>query len=222
MNPRTIMALGGLGAAIALSGCAAVNGTRAGDMTIPGHEAAALAEAEKADEAARRATAVGRGAEYDRYLAGRHRDLANAHAAAAERRRGDVNAACEGARASLPLTSTRVTSVEPIEEADVPPTRRNPRGHYPERLRGARLTVTLDDAAPEEAARAIECEAARLSAGLNSTSAANPLGVRTARTVVRVADSRLLIEVRSDRRGDAEEIVRRAEALALASPGAAR
>lgn len=215
MNPLTITALGGIAAAVALSGCAAMNRTRAGDMSVPEHEGAARAEAEKADEAAKRATVVGRGAEYERYAAARHRDLAKGHAAAAEERRQDVAAVCSGASASTRFTSTRVTRVEPIREADA---RQHPRGYNPERLRGARIAVTLDDIAPEEAVRSIECEAARLSAGLDSSSADNPLGVRTAKTVVRVADSRLLVEVRGDRGFDAEEILRRAEALAHVSP----
>lgn len=199
MNPLTITALGGMAAAVALSGCAAMNRTRARDMTVPEREGAARAEAEKADESAKRSTVAGRGAEYERYAAVRHRDLAKDHAAPAERRRPDVAAVCSGASASIRLISTLVTRVEPIREADVLPARQHPRGYYPERLRGARIAATLDDIAPDEAQRSIEREAARLSAGMDSPSADNLLGVRTAKTIVRVDDSRLLVEVRGSR-----------------------
>jgi len=222
MSSLTITALGGIAAAVALSGCAAMNRTRPGDMSVPEHEGAARAEAEMADEAAKRATVVGRGAEYERYSAIRHRDLAKEHAAAAEQRRQDVDAVCSGANASPGFTSMRVTSVEPIREADVAPAGRHPRGYYPERLKGARIAVTPDAIAPTDAVRAIECEAARVSAGMDSSSADNPLGVRTAKTIVRVANSRLLVEVRGDGGSDAAEILRRAEALAHVSPGSTR
>lgn len=217
MNTLAITAFSGMAAAVAISGCAAFNRTRPGDMTVPEHEAAARTEAQEADEAAKRATVVGRGAEFERYSAVRHRNLAKEHAAAAERRRQEVAARCSGVTASTPFSSMHLASVEPIREADVPPARRHPRGYYPERLRGARIAVAPGGVAPAAAARAIECEAARVSAGLDPANPKSPFAVQTAKAIVRVADARLVVEVRGDSRSDAEEILRRVEALASAS-----
>ena len=217
MRTLTIAAAGGVALAVGISGCAAINRTRPGDMTIAEHEDAARVETLKADEAAQRATVVGRGAEYERYSTRRHRELAKEHAAAAEQRRQEVAATCSGVTASTPFSSLKFTGVEPIREADVPPAKRNPRGYYPERLRGARITVAPGGVAPASAARVIECEAERVSAGLEA-STESPLAVRSAKAVVRVADTHLLVEVRGDDRGDAEEILKRAEALAHRPP----
>jgi hypothetical protein len=217
MNKLTVVALGGMAAAITLSACAAMNRTRPGDMTVPEHEQAAAAEGKKAEEAAKRATSVGRGSEYERYSAVRHHELAKEHSAAAERRRGEVATACEGVNVSTPFASMRVERVEAIREADVSRERQNGRGHYPERLKGARVAVsTLDDASPAPAARSIECEGARASAGLDPASGASPLAVRTAKPSVRPADSTLVVEIRSADQEDAAEILRRAEAMAAA------
>ena len=219
MNTLTIAALGGTAAAVAISGCAAFNRTRPSDMTIPEHEAAARAEAKEAEEAARRATVVGRGAESERYSAKRHRDLAQEHAAAAEHRRQEVATTCSGVTAPASLSSMPLTSVEPIWEAEVPPARRHPRGYYPERLRGARIAVAPAGIAPAAAVPAVECEAARISSGLAAAASQSPFAVRTAGTIVRVADARLVIEIRGGNRSDAEEILKRAEMLAVASSG---
>lgn len=217
MNPLTIAALGGMAAAITLSGCAAMNRTRPGDMTVPEHEQAAATEGEKADEAAKRATVIGRGSEYERYSAVRHRDLAKEHAAAAERRRGEVAAACEGVNVSTPFASMRVERIEAIREADVPRELRNSRGYYPERLKGARVAVsTPEGVPPAPTARSIHCEAARASAGLAPESGESPLAVRAAKPSVRPADSTLVVEIRSADQNDAAEILRRAEAMAAA------
>lgn len=162
------------------------------------------------------------GGEYERYLAWRHRDLAKQHELAAGQRRKEVAAVCSGASEVAPFSSMRVTSVEAIREADVPPATRHPRGYYPERLKGARIAVIPEGIAPTAAARAIECEAARGSAEMDSSSAESPLAIRTAKTMVRVADSRLAVEVRGDSGADAEEILKRAEALARSSPGNTR
>jgi hypothetical protein len=209
--------LGSVAAAITLSGCAAINHTRPGDMTVAGHEQAALAEAKKADEAAKRATVVGRGAEYERFSAVRHRELAKEHAAAAELRRKQVAEACAAVSAPTPLSSMRVVTVEPIREAAVSPEHQSARGYYPKWLKGARITVTPDGIAPPDAARGLECEAARVSAGMDPESAGSPLAVRAAKTIVRVAQARLVLEVRADRSADAEEILKRAESLASKS-----
>lgn len=220
MNPITITALGGMAAAITLSGCAAINRTRPGDMTVPEHEQAAEADGKKAAEAAKRATVVGRGSDYERYSAVRHRDLAKEHAAAAERRRAEVAAACDGVNVSNPFASMRVERVEAISEADVPPKLRYSRGYYPERLKGARVAVsTPEGVAPAPAARSVRCEAARASAGLDPASGETPLAVPTAKTTVRSVDSGLVVEIRSADQDDAAEILRRADAMA---PAAAR
>ena len=214
MRTFTIGAFGVVATAVGISACAAINGTRPGDMTIPEHQEAAQEEARNADEAARRATVIGRGSENERYSAWRHRELAKEHAAAAEQRRQEVAATCSGVTASTPFSAMPLASVEPIREADVPPAKRQSRGYNPERLRGARIALAPGGvAAPDAAARAIECEAARVSAGLDRASPESPFAVRTAKAVVRVADTHLLVEVRGDDRGDAEEILKRAEAL---------
>lgn len=221
MSPLTIAALGGMAAAFTVSGCAAVNRTRPGDMTVPGHEQAAQVEGKQADEAARRATAIGRGAEYERYATWRHRRLAKEHAAAAERRRREVAAACDGIDISTPFATMVVERVEAIREADVPRELPKSRGYHPERLKGARVAVrTPEGVAPGPAALSIQCEAARASAGLDPASGQSPLAVRTAKPTVRSADATLIVEIRSADDGDAAEILRRAEAMIL--PGAPR
>jgi hypothetical protein len=209
--------LGGVAAAITLSGCAAINHTRPGDMTVAGHEQAARAEATKADEAAKRATVAGRGGENEKLSAVHHRELANEHAAAAALRRKEVAETCAGVSAPAPLSSMRIVNVEPIREAAVSPEHQSPRGYYPTWLKGARITATPDGIATPDAARGLECEAARVSAGMDAASAWDPLAVRTAKTTVRVADARLVVEVRGGNTADAEEILKRAESLATAA-----
>jgi hypothetical protein len=195
VNPITITALGGMAAAITLTGCAAMNGTRPGDMTVPEHEQGAATEGKNADEAAKRATVVGRGAEYERYSAVRHRDLAKDHGAAAQQRLAEVASACEGVNVSTPFASLVVERVDPIQEAAVPRELRNPRGYYPERLKGARVAVAIPEGtAPVTAARSIRCEAARGSAGLEPASHESPLAVRNSSANVRPADSGLVVE----------------------------
>jgi hypothetical protein len=68
-----------------------------------------------------------------------------------------------------------------------------------------------------DAARGLECEAARVSAGMDPESAGSPLAVRAAKTIVRVAEARPVLEVRADRSADADEILKRAESLASKS-----
>jgi hypothetical protein len=220
MSSIAFAAAAGVAAAMAVSGCGAVNRTRPGDMTVPEHEQAAQSERRKAEESAERATSVGRGSEYERYSARRHRELAEAHAGAADRRRAEVGRACDGADVTSPLASMLVQRVEPIREGDVPPELRTSRGYYPDRLRGARMAVaTPQGVAPDAAARSLRCEAARASAGLDQADGRSPLTVATSRTSVRVVDSGLVVEIRSPRQEDAAEILRRADPVAAAPAG---
>ncbi len=208
----TMKGLVAIAAVAALPGCAALNRTRPGDMTVPEHEHAAQGDLRKSEEAARAAAAGGRGATSQRYSEQRHRELAAKHAAAAAARRKEVSDACEGADASKSLTAMRVAVVEPIRENEVPKRLRNPRGYYPEHLKAA-LVV---------AARSLECEAMRAAALAEAVDSASPLAVPTAKAVVRAESPGIIVEVRADGRDAAEEILRRATALAQATPQGAR
>jgi hypothetical protein len=216
MNAIAMAALGGLAASMTLSGCAAMNKTRPGDMTVAEHEQAARKEASAADEAAQRATVVGRGASYERYSATRHRDLAKEHAAAAERRRAEVAAACEGVVFSTPLDAMKVERVDPIREPNVPRKLQNGRGYYPERLKGARIVLAPAPGGAPGAMRSITCEAARDSAGLDvSSKTRSPFAVRTARATTQAGqNSGVVVEIRSPDEDDAVEILQRAQAIA--------
>lgn len=216
MNAIVMTALGGLAASMTLSGCAAMNKTRPGDMTVAEHEQAARKEASEADEAAQRATVVGRGASYERYSATRHRDLAKEHAAAAEQRRAEVAAACDGVVISSPFTAMQVEGVEAIREADTPRKLQNGRGYYPEHLKGARVALAIPHGDAPAAVRSIACEAARDSAGLDGdTKARSPFAVRTARATTQVGpNSGVIVEIRSPEEDDAAEILHRAQAMA--------
>ena len=221
MNPIVMTALGGLAALMTLSGCAAINKTRPGDMTVPEHEQAARTEARSAGLDADHAARVGAGRSYERYryAAARHRELAQEHAAAAERRRAEVAAACDGVVHSTPVMAMKVERVEEIREANVPRELRNPRGYYPERLRGARIVLEAPPGGAQSAVRSIACEAARDSAGLDdATARRSPFAVRTARSTAHVGKgSGVIVEIRSPEREDAAEILERAQAIAAAS-----
>lgn len=218
MNSIAITAVGSLVAAITVSGCAAVNKTRPGDMTVAEHEQAASTETKEAERAAARASVVGRGAEFERYSAIRHRELAKEHAAAAERRRAEVAAACDGVVISTPFTAMQVEHVEAIREADTPRELQNGRGYYPKHLRGARVALAIPLGDVPTAVRSITCESARDSAGLGgATAARSPLAVRTARAAAQVGPTTgVIVEIRSPKEDDAVEILRRAEAMAQA------
>lgn len=214
MKALTMTALGGVAAAISLTGCAALNKTRPGDMTIPEHESAARSDAKLSEEAAARARVrAGRTAASERLAANRHRELSNEHAAAAERRRAEVAALCEGT-SPRSLAGLRVERVVAITTAQTT----KMRGYYPERLKGARLAVaTSGDDAPS-LARSITCEAARESAGLaTEVNPPSPFAVRTASVTAAPASSGLVVEIRSTDADDAAEILRRSEVLAAAS-----
>jgi hypothetical protein len=214
MKLLRVAALGGA-AAFALSGCATVGGTRPGDMTIPEHEQAAAVEQKKADAAPEGRTIQGHGPAWGVQSRARHLELAKKHAQAAELRRAEVAATCEGVTAPLAFASMRVEHVEAIREATVPPERRSSRGYYPEYLKGARVALSVTEGATAAAtARSVQCEVARVSSGMEEASPASPLAVRTARANVALADSGLVVEIRSADSKDAAEILRRAEAMA--------
>lgn len=216
MNAIVMTALGGLAASMTLSGCAAMNRTRPGDMTVAEHEQAARKEASEADSAAQRATVVGRGASYERYSATRHRDLAKEHAAAAERRRAEVAAACGGVVLSTPVTAMKVERVDAIREPNVPRELQKGKGYYPERLKGARMVLATAPDGAAGAVRSIACEAARDSAGLDEVANwRSPFAVRTARATAQVTQSSgVIVEIRSPEEDDAVEILHRAQAMA--------
>lgn len=175
---------------------------------MPEHEHAAQVDLRKSEEASAAARSGGRGASYERYSAQRHRELADEHAAAAGARRKEVAAVCAEAT---------------IRENDVPKRLRNPRGYYPERLRGARIALQVGEAtARAAAARSFEWEAARTAAGLEPVDLASPFAVRSARAIVRAEDPGIVIEVRGDQGEAAEEILRRATVLAQAARQDAR
>jgi hypothetical protein len=215
----TMKGFGAVAAVAALSSCAALNRTRPGDMTVPGHEHAAQVDLRKSEEAARAAAAGGRGQAFQRYSEQRHRELAAEHAAAAVARRSEVSDTCAGADASRSLAAMKVAVVEPIRENEVPKRLRNPRGYYPETLKGARIVIPIDEGTPlEVVTRSVECQAAREAALVEPVDSASPLAVRTAKAVVRAESPGVIVEVRGDGRDAAEEILRRATALAQATP----
>jgi hypothetical protein len=223
INVLTMKGLGAVAAVAALSGCAALNRTRPGDMTVPEHEHAAQVDLRKSENASKAAATGGRGEAFQRYSERRYRELAAAHAAAAAVRRKAVSETCAGADASSSLAAMKVAAVEPIRENEVPKRLRNPRGYYPERLRGARIALQLDErTAPLVAARAIECEAARAAAAVEPVDLESPLAVQTAKAAVRAEGGGVVVEVRGDGGDEAEEILRRATALAQATPQSAR
>lgn len=219
----TMKGLVAIAAMAGVSGCAALNWTRPGDMTVPEHEHAAQVDLRKSEEAARAAAEGGRGATFQRYSEQRHRGLAAEHAAAAAARRKEVSDACEGADASKSLTAMRVAVVEPIRENEVPKRLRHPRGYYPEHLKGARIGLQVDEnTALVVAARSLECEAVRAAALAEPVDSASPLAVPTAKAVVRAESPGIIVEVRADGGDAAEEILRRATALAQATPQSVR
>jgi hypothetical protein len=213
----------GVVAVTSLSACAAINGTRPQDMTVPEHEEAANVEARRSEEAAKAAAAGGRSAEYERYSERRHRRLAREHAAAAEARRREVAATCADADRSVSLTSLKITRVEPIRENDVPKELRNPRGFYQERLKGARIALAIDaEMTPAAAAHSVQCDAAREAAQVDAANPASPFAVPTAQAVVRAETPGVVVEVRGDAGEPAKEILRRADDLAQAGPQVGR
>lgn len=206
------------GAALALSGCAAIDGTRPEDMTVPEHERASRAEERRAEEASARSAVVGSGAESERYAAARHRRLAEKHSAAAAHRRAGVAASCEGVGVATPLVATRIERIDAIREASSPVQVQKARAYFPKRLKGARLTVTSPPGEGAAIARAIVCEAAREAADLAASGEArSPLTVRGARVTAAAAGSVAVVDVRTDEEHDAEEILRRARRLAARS-----
>jgi hypothetical protein len=218
MNALAMTAVGGVAVAvITLSGCAAIHGTRPGDMTVPEHEAAAKQDGQSADGAVL-APLVNRGATSGYVVAAQRRQLAKEHAKAADLRRAEVAAACAGVEHPASLGDVRVERVTAIRERD-PRALVGARGYYPERLKGARVEIA---AAPDEApsvARAISCDAARESAGLvNDGSPASPFALRTAAVASVPASSRVIVEIRSPNEDDAAQILARSKAFA----GAAR
>ena len=220
----TMKGLGAAAAVAALSGCAALERTRPGDMTVPGHEHAAQLDVRKAEEASKAATAGGRGEAFQRLAAQRHRELAAEHTAAAAALRKEVSNTCADADdASRSLAASKVAVVEPMRENETPKRLRHPRGYYPERLKGARIALEVDDGSSLALAkRSVECEAARAAALVEPVDSGSPLAVRTAKAVVRAEGPGIIVEVRGDGQDAAEEILRRAAALAQASPQSAR
>lgn len=213
---------GGLAAALALSlpalsGCAAVTRTRPGDMTVPEHEAAARVDAAAAERSAAAASSVGRGGAAAAAAATRSRELARRHSAAAQARRDDVARTCEGTDPSArPIDGPSIATIEPIREPYVPYGYRAPKGYYPNRLVGARLTLRSSARSATQLTRDLECEAARVAAGLPSLDPAGPLAVASATASVRAAPPGVVVELRGRDGKAAAEILRRAEALASA------
>jgi hypothetical protein len=201
-------ALGAVAAVAALSGCAAVNRTRPQDMTVPEHEQAAQADLRKSEEASTGAATGARGAAFQRYSAQRHRELAGEHAGAAEARRKEVAAICGEADASKPLAAMKIAAVEPIRERQ-----HYARGYSPNQLKGARIALQVDEGVAQ-AARSVECEAARAAALVGPVDAASPFAVPAATAVVRPQAPGIVVEIRGDSDEVAEEILRRATALA--------
>jgi hypothetical protein len=219
----TMKGLGAVAAVAALSGCAALNRTRPQDMTVPEHEHAAQVDLRKSEEASTAAAAGYRGADFQRYSMRRHRELARDHAAAADARRKEVAAVCAEADDSKSIAAMKIAGIEPIRENEVPKRLRNSRGYYPERLKGARVAIPAEEGAAQLAAmRSLECEAARAAALVDPVDLESPFAVRTAKAVVRAENPGIVVEVRGDSGDAAEEILRRATALAQVTPQSPR
>lgn len=223
LNVLSLKALAAVAAVAALSGCASLNRTRPRDMTVPEHEHAAQRDLRKAQEASIAAAAGGRGASYERYSEQRHRELAAEHSAAAAALRAEVAVVCADVDASKSLAGSKIATVNAIQENDVPKHLRSPRGYYPERLKGARISLEVEDVtARPVVARSVECEAARTAALIQPVDPASPFAVRSAKAVVRSEGPDVVVEVRGDGRDAAEEILRRATALAQVPPESGR
>jgi hypothetical protein len=227
INMLTMKGLGAVAAVAALSGCAALNRTRPEDMTVPEHEHAAQVDLRKSEEASTAAAAPAaagyRGADFQRYSMRRHRELAGDHTAAADARRKEVAAVCAEADDSKSIAAMKIAGVEPIRENEVPKRLRNSRGYYPERLKGARIAIPAEKGAAQLAAmRSLECEAARAAALVDPVDLESPFAVRTAKAVVRAENPGIVVEVRGKGGEAAEEILRRANALAQVTPQSAR
>ncbi|MCM2333851.1 MAG: hypothetical protein NDI82_07870 [Anaeromyxobacteraceae bacterium] len=202
-------------AASMLSGCAAFNKTRPHDLTVRGHEAAAAAEEGKAAKAAEDAKKVGRGAQYAHYMAPRHRELADAHRAAARALTDEEVKACEGvpaAAAGAAIAGARIASVDEIRQGTVPTVVHSGKGYYPQYLQGAKLTLAgATNSADVE--RLLGCRIARAAA--EGDDGVDPLAVKgTSVKVTAPGDAMVLVEIRAEDQPAAAEVVRRARVLA--------
>jgi hypothetical protein len=138
------------------------------------------------------------------------------HAEAADARLEDVDRACGPSDVGLTLETVPIISAEPIVEADAAAKYRSGRGHYPERLKGARINIRAPAGTPRDSVvSALRCEAARDSAGLGA-SPDSPLTVGSATTTVEQRTVSVMVEVRSEEPRSADEILRRARRLASA------
>ena len=211
----SLLAIGAAFALNALTGCVALYKTRPHDLTVRGHEEAAMAEEGKADKAAQDSRSVGRGAQYAHYMAPRYRELAESHRAAARSLREEEARACNSipmAVAGAAMPEIKVTSVEEIRRATVPPVVHSARGYSPVYLTGAKLTIQAE-ASPAEVERFVACRVAH--AASEGDDGIDPLGVRGTTIKVVAPEARpLLLEIVAEDQPTAGEVLRRARALA--------
>jgi hypothetical protein len=212
----TMFAFAAALAATAFTGCAALNGMRPQDLTVSGHEQAAVAEEENAAQAAREAqSGGGRGAQYAHFMAARYRSLVESHRAAARHLRDEVARACDGipeAAAGAAIAGAEVVSVGEIRKGDEPPVVHSARGFDPEYLLGAKMTLK-GEVDPSALTGQLRCRVARAAA--HGDDGLDPVAVKGARFKVLPRDKGgVLVEIRADDRSTAAEVVRRAQLLA--------
>lgn len=209
--------------AVTWTGCAALDRTRPHDMTVAEHERAAREGQAKAAAAVEQARGGGRGAPWQRSVARRQASLSTEHAEAARQLEREVTAACPAGTERLPavLSELPVSRVEPIREAEVPPSLRSGRGYYPERLRGARLLLSQGAPDRDVLVAALGCAHFQALAGtVGAEARSSPFVIRGAKLTVAERDRLLSVEIRAPRTREASEVLRRARLLASAGTAA--
>lgn len=175
-------------------------------MTAVAHEHAAEAEDRRAVQAGMVSAAEGGALSAE---AARHRQ-------AAEALRGAAAAACSapalGSESVFSLVTAVVLDVEPLEERTSTGPPRPSRAGPPARVAGAVIRVSTR-LPMEDAAAGLDCQVAR--ARINGGNAADPVAVPgVLRRVSAPTPGVLRVELRSDEDAVAQEVLRRAKALA--------
>jgi hypothetical protein len=198
-----------------LSGCGAINKTRAQDMNVRGHEEAAAIEDARAKQGEMAAMTGGRGSGFARATALSHRRLADEHRAAAVALHDEEAKACAGvpadAVARAAFGGATIRAVNAIEEPRVR-NQHNAPGYFPISMSGARFRLDGDLAAPD-VERMLGCRIAHAAA--MGDDGIDPVGVPGASARVLSGEGRsLTVELRASEGTAAAEVLRRARALA--------
>lgn len=217
-KPKTMFALAAVLTATVFIGCAAFNRTRPQDLTVRGHEQAAVAEEENAAQAARDAKFGGRGAQYAQFMAPRYRSLVESHRAAARFLRDEVARACDGVPEALgpAIDGVMVVSVDELRRGSEPPVVHSARGFNPEYLLGAKIAL-VGEVTPSALTGLLRCRIARAAA--DGDDGVDPVAVKGAKVMVLPrGEGGLLVEIRTEDQPTASEVVRRARLLTAHHP----